>query len=172
MFEINFIGLAISMVLLLAFMTPIILNVRKNNKTHKELLLRMNNAAIEHGMKIVKMDVWRNRYAIAIDPESSKLIYIDCGTNSEVQSISFAEMDIINIHESSHIVGSGKDSNKVIDNLDLIIQGSGNQKYKLCFYDGEVFSNIQNEKPLIEDYYNAIKTIMKNNSFIKKPVMA
>jgi len=168
MIEINYIGLTISMVLMLAFITPIILNVRKNNKVRKALLDLLSETAQEKGLKIQKMDTWRNRYAIALDGESGQLIYIN---NFQVVYIDLNKMDLVDIHEKHHLSGSGKESYKVIDNLDLNIHSYGDNSHRLCFYDGDTFSDVQNEKPLLEDWYATIEVIIQRKADRKKPVL-
>lgn len=172
MIEINFIGLAISMVLLLAFITPIVLNVRKNNKIQKALLVQLQNAALNNGLNIQKMETWRNRYALALDTVAHKLIYINNGANPKEVYIDLNEMDVASIHEKHHIVGSGKESYKVIDNLDLNITGSYQQHYNLCFYDSDIFSDLQNEKPLLEEWHLQIQRLIHNKPERKTPVLA
>ncbi|KEO74103.1 hypothetical protein [Anditalea andensis] len=172
MIEINFIGLAISMVLLFAFMTPIILNIRKNNKTQKALLLQMENAFLKHGLKVHKIESWRHRYAIAIDHEARKLIFINTGSEPQEIFIDLNEVNQVIIHENHHLNGTGKESYKVIDRLDLILLGAKQERYKLSFYDSEVFSDVQNEKPLLDEWYAHIKTIIQNRPVQKAAVLA
>ena len=80
-------------------------------------------------------------------------------------------MDLVDIHEKHHLSGSGKESYKVIDNLDLNIYSYGNNSHRLCFYDGDIFSDVQNEKPLLEDWYATIEVIIQRKADRKTPVL-
>lgn len=159
------------MVLLLAFITPIVLNVRENNKIQKALVLRLNNVAIENGVKIQKFETWRHRYAIALDAESKKLIYINTGAENQELCINLNNINSVTIHEKHHLSGVGKDSYKVIDNFDLIL-GSPHENLTLCFYDSDIFSDIQNEKPLIEEWHLHIKQLIPKMPERKTPIIA
>lgn len=141
------------MVLLAAFMTPIYLNVRKNNKKKKALDRQIKGIALENGLKLLHLDNWRNVYTIGMDPESKKLIYISDKPDHKVRIVDLSQLQSVGVHIKDHVVGSGKDSSKVTDLLELqLCFHKGKESLTLLFYDGDLHSDIQNEYPLIQKW--------------------
>jgi hypothetical protein len=163
MFEINYIGLIISMVLLAAFMTPIYLNVRKNNKKKRALDHEIKFIALENGLKLQYIDSWRNVYTIGMDPEVKKLVYISDKPAHKAIILDLSQLQSVGIHTKDHVVGSGKNTSKVTDLLELQLHFyNGNQSTTtLQFYDGDLHSDLQDEYPLIQKWQQLLLPMVK-----------
>lgn len=175
MFEIDYIGLIVSMVLLAAFIAPIYLNVRKNNKKKQALVNQMNSLALENGLKLQDIDSWRDKYIIGLDPAAKKLIYIFDDHVQEVKIIDLTKVQSVGIHAKDHSVGTGKDSYKVMDllELQLCFHGGHSVSTTLGFYDGEMHSDLQNEYPVIKKWQQLLLDLVdqtEKSRFKKQPV--
>jgi len=146
------------MVLLAAFMTPIYLNVRKNNKKKKALDNELKFIALENGLKLSHIDSWRNVYTIGMDPVAKKLIYISDKPDHKVLILDLSHLQSVGIHVKDHVIGSGKNISKVTDLLELQLYFSkGNQSAtSLLFYDGDLHSDLQDEYPLIQKWHQLL----------------
>ena len=149
MFEIDYIGLIVSMVLMAAFIAPIYLNVRKNNKKLRDLLRTFDQLALEKGLVIQEKDNWRNRYIIGLDPVAKKLLYLCDSGERQVIVVDLQQLQLVKLHEQSHQVGKGKDSYQIADLLVLQLYLQNQATISLTYYDGDQFSDLHNEKPLI-----------------------
>lgn len=158
MFEIDYIGLMVSMVLLAAFMMPIYLNVKKNNKKKKALVTEINKLALENGILLQNIDSWRNSYIIGLDPVKKKLIYISDHSEQNVNIIDLSNLESVGVHSKNHQVGSGNESYKITDLLELQLHFKGGKNNSIClgFYDCDLHSDLQNEYPLIKKWHQLL----------------
>jgi len=163
MFEVDYITIGFAVVLTLAFMAPLYLNHRKNKKILAEKNQFFANLAKEKGLHFSQKEIWRNRYMLGLDTDLRKLVYVHFEEVPVVVEIALDQIQSIEIHEKTHEIGSGKEKNKVIDNLDLIfhLKTSQGKKITLEFYDAEKFSDMNGELPVIRNWQSLLQSNLK-----------
>ena len=152
--DIEPISLGISLAAILAFIAPIYISKKKQSNIQKSYQKKFTDEAEKHGLLLETKDYWRGGYGIGIDYGKQKLLYMDPNAQTEFQLIPTDYISHIDLQKQSRSVGTGSKKVEVIDKLSLIISQSSasGTKSSFCFFDGEKYSDLSGEWPLIQKW--------------------
>jgi hypothetical protein len=165
MFEFDSVTLIAALVLSLAFAAPFYYNHKINKKKIALRTHLLHQTAKEKGLVISKFELWRERYIIGLDSTKGRVLYIQYLETPIIADIDLSKVRSMEILERNHEVGKGKEKRKVIDNLELVFYNKNNESFMAIeFYDGELFSDMEGELPLIKEWQTMLKTSLKVSS--------
>jgi len=158
MFEIDSVSLTIGAVLLVAFAVPFFMYSSKSKKEKKKRDMMLEDYLKANNLKLDLQESWRNKYFLGLDLAHKKLVYVKSFEDFQPLQVNLEELSHITSQEVSRMVGSGKDSRKVLDELQLQLVGkNGKVRASLEIYNGDLFSDLSGEPVLIQKWETLLK---------------
>jgi hypothetical protein len=152
MIQIDYIGLGVSVFLILAFAAPIIFQVFKNRKLKNRMLQDFAGQFHQKGLETGLIETWRNRYILGLDKGSSRLLYWN-DFEKEFKEVPLIGVREIDIHLLYHEVRK----EKITDLMQLVFHMRGFEKISMEIYNGCRFSDLQGEFPLAEKWRELLR---------------
>lgn len=167
---IDFITIALVILLTFALAIPLIINGNKNKRLQRSAKKRFTEFAQRQGFSLSVLEFWRNHYFIGLDEQNLQLFYADGLQVESPQIIDLKHVHHVTIRENCRLLKRQGGSTKIIDRLALELDQSGNHSKKtLEIFDGERFSNIVNEPVLAKVWKERIQASISQPTFsIKK----
>lgn len=159
--------LAIVIILMMAFAAPLIINSRKNRLKESKAKQRILEHAHQHDLSINTMEFWRKHYFIGLDQTKGQLIYVADIESAAPLIIDLWELRKVRIQETSHQVKNQGASCKVIDHIDMVLEGEVPGKtWTLEVYDGDRFSNLVSEPVIAKVWQERIQQTINHPSLM------
>lgn len=161
------IGYVIVFGLVLLILSPIIAGHFKNVRKDKLLLATLKDSGSAKGLSLTMTDAWKGAYAIGIDPEKRRLIYLRKAGESiqeeleDLSSVSDCRVDI-----TSRTEKTPNGSMTVVEAVNLIIRYSDKtlSDKKLEFFNNKVFHSLAGERTLAEKWQKKISSILQTKN--------
>jgi hypothetical protein len=163
MLDIDPASLGISLLALSAFIGPLYYYSKKLKQklnSQKEFIKQLGQS---NNLQFSELDFWRGLYAIGLDSNQRKLVYVNFSDQTETVVIDLEKVHKIVILKREHQLSNGKDKRDILDHLALLID-TFDQNHKLEFYDSEKFSDNDGEWPLIQKWHNMLKPLVKGKN--------
>lgn len=159
--DIDFVSLGISLVLIIAFIAPIYINIRKNHRVLQAGLFNVQNFARQQRLKLDEQAIWRNRYFIELDKTKKSLIFTNDMRQTLPIMVDIPSIRGVKILENFHYVKQNGQKTKVIDNLWLqLFTSDGLPAYSMEFYDGNLYSDLQGEAVMAKEWKNRVEDLI------------
>jgi len=145
---------------------PFFLHHLKQKKKEAKFLNDLLSLAKNEGSIISQKDFWRECYAIGIDENSKKLLYINKIKDKEQKTaIDLCEVENCKIVNASRSVKIPKGNHIVIDRIDLVFtfNRADLSEKALEFYDSTTFMTIDGEIPIVEKWMAIVNSSLKIN---------
>jgi hypothetical protein len=145
---------------------PFILHYLHKKNKDKKFMKDFISLAEKENIVISQKEFWRECYAIGIDENLKKLLYVNKQKDKEQSTlIDLMEVESCRIANKSRLVKTPNGNYNVMDRLDLVFtfNKSDLPEKALEFYDCEKFMTIDEELPLIENWLGIINLNIKNN---------
>src|SRR5690606_33316891 len=121
-----------------AFCIPFFLSDQKKKKHEQSLINTFHTKAADHQLEIGTYDIWRRSYALGIDSRKSQLLYIKFSAEIQETIIDLKATKRVSVHKGEKEMGTGKDKEKIAENLALSFTSTGSLNGKdFEFYDRE-----------------------------------
>ena len=146
----------------LAIIALFYVNYRRRIAHEKELINSLHHAAEEYQIQITEGDVWRNKYAIGLDPFRKAIIFLSKEVNET--KVVFIDLKTVVSFRLNEICERKNTANGILKNtsfLSLIFQYSQSNKIEIPFYTEKEFVELVNEYPLIGKWHSRIKTLLE-----------
>jgi hypothetical protein len=145
---------------------PFFLHHLKKKKKEAKFLNDLLSLAKNEDSIISQKDFWRECYAIGIDENSKKLLYINKIKDKEQKTaIDLSEVERCSIVNASRSVKIPKGNLTVLDRIDLVFtfNRADLSEKTLEFYDSTTFMTPDGEIPLVEKWMAIINSNLKTN---------
>lgn len=144
----------IGVVIILLCILPFVIKAINSKRKEQQLLNNLFSIAKEKNCAITEHSVWNNS-AIGIDNTNKALFFINTKNNYN-KHILLQEASKCRVVNTNRIVGTGSNSSKVIDKLELMITLKNKSEVVIEFYNTEHDSlSLTSEIQLMEKW-NAI----------------
>jgi hypothetical protein len=150
MFDIEPVSLGVSILLLLGFIMPIYLyKVKQSKKTSLQKSI-FQQSERDLGIECLEKEFWRDYYALGLDSDKKKLLYIKFDPEPEIQVVDLKNCTHVAQYQQTEKINNGKINREIINNigLKLTCQKSNQPEIHLEFYNGDLFSDNRGEGPL------------------------
>jgi hypothetical protein len=150
MIDIEPVSLGVSILLLLGFITPIYLyKVKQSKKTSLQKSI-FQQTEKDLGIECLEKEFWRDYYALGLDSDKKKLLYIKFDSEPEIQVVDLKNCTQIAQYQQTEKINNGKMDREIINNIGLKLNchKSNRPEILLEFYNGDLFSDHQGEGPL------------------------
>jgi len=123
MIDIDPVTMSLSFLLFGAFCTPFIYHSIKYTKKRKVLLKKLTELASLKNGTPSQSEIWRNQYAIGLDPEKNVLAYMRSNAEPWASTIDLQQVKSAKIQKITREVKSGGSKNSVLDyvGIELIL---------------------------------------------------
>ena len=140
---------------------PFVLTTRSRNKKEKQLLLLLNNLAIQQQSNISKYDVF-GYYAIGID-EIKKNVFYQFKAK-EIEKQQFVDLTTIKKCKIENVSKSTDGNSRVVEQLNLNLSFIDKNKPDIIleFYNAEVNFQLNGEIQLIEKWNTLINNMLNS----------
>ncbi|GAB3647103.1 hypothetical protein GCM10028791_08480 [Echinicola sediminis] len=126
------------------------------------------DVASARGLNLNKIEFWRNQYFLGLDQENHHLVYSGDISSGSPLLIDLREVRNVQLHEESRTLHHHGEKNKVIDRLELILNGEiPGKRWVLEVFDGERFSDLAGEPVLIKVWKEHIENAIKKPIILK-----
>jgi len=146
-------------ILLLAFVVPIVFLNKKSSKKGKQFFSELINFALKNNCKLSEHELFNNM-ALGIDKETHQLYFIKNSANNKIKhKIDLLEIQKCRIVNTSRNIKYKGENHKVIDRLELgfISRDKSKPEIFLEFYNADIDSAALNgELQLIEKWFKII----------------
>lgn len=145
---------------------PIFLLHLNQKKKEAKFLNNLLSLAKNENSIISQKEFWRECYAIGIDENSKKLLYINKIKDKEQETaIDLSEVEKCRIVTVSRSIKIPKGNATVIDRIDLVFTINRSELYEkvLEFYDSTTFMTPDGEIPLAEKWQTIVNSNLKIN---------
>ena len=145
---------------------PFFLHHLNQKKKEAKFLNDLLSLAKNEDSIISQKEFWRECYAIGIDENSKKLLYINKIKDKEQKTaIDLSEVEKCRIVTASRSVKIPKGNATVIERIDLVFTLNRSELYEkaLEFYDSTTFMTPDGEIPLAEKWLAIINSNLKTN---------
>lgn len=151
MFDIEPVSLGISVFLLLGFLSPLIVYKIKQSKKANYLKDIFNQSEREFGLKCDQKDFWRDYYAIGLDTDKKMMLYIKFDTKPEILNMDLKNCSQISLIQKTEVFKQENKNREIIHyrGLKLNFPTNNHHEINLEFYNGDLFSDLQGEGPLV-----------------------
>lgn len=164
MISIDYMSLAMALVVIVLFVTPLYLHVQRTKKKKANALQRLEEFSGTHGWKLTEYEIWRSRYFLGIDAVNLGLVYIEEIAAGTPISVDLREIDRVRMIERSHEIVSSTEKRKIIDAIELQLIGSNGQvAHRLEVYDGDRYSDLDGEAVLAKKWETQISKLLKES---------
>ncbi|WP_143962707.1 hypothetical protein [Litoribacter populi] len=163
MFNIDMTAVLISLVLIIAFCIPFYLYSRKSKAQKQELITLLKNKANQLGISVQNADTWRNRYAIGVNDQGNKLLYLEnTEENEKLKVVDLSDLQNVDV-QKNYLIATGKGNDKIMDMVQLscYFKGNSNPPVHLEFYNGSKFPSLQNEFELVRKWEDELSRIIE-----------
>lgn len=165
---INIPTLVIVLAITVAFCIPFIISHRKKRSQQQVILSSFMEKAGELQLNISSLDIWRRSYAIGIDENQSRLLYIKFGQGAMVKSVDLTSVTRVSISKEEREIESGTTKEKVIDRLLLLLDFHSSSPVPLEFYNSDENMEMMGEPVLIKKWQDLVKTSLEQIKLKRK----
>lgn len=142
------VSIIIGLGFLAIFVLPFLFVRMANNKREKAFLERFLTLSKAKGATISESDLWNRNYAIGIDQQNKKLVYLQVIKEEEkVIDLDLSKVGSAKILRINKITAN---NDEVIDRLELVVET--NVHCVLEFYNSESSNGLTDELKLIEKW--------------------
>lgn len=164
MLSIDYMSLSLALVVIVLFVTPLYVHVRRTKQKKANALQRLEEFSGTQGWKLTEYEIWRSRYFLGIDAAKRGLVYIENIVDGTPIAVDLGEIERVRLVERSHEVGSSAEKRKIIDAIELQLIGSNGQvAHRLEVYDGERYSDLDGEAVLAKKWETHIRRLLKES---------
>jgi hypothetical protein len=153
---------ALSLIAIVAI--PFSFHHRSKKKKETKFMNDLSSLAKSENAIISQKEFWRDCYAIGIDENSKKILYInELKEKEQKTAIDLTEVENCRIVTSSRSVKIPKGNITVIDRIDLVftLNRSESHEKALEFYDSTSFMTPDGEIPLAEKWLAIVNSNFK-----------
>ena len=155
-------SLIIGGIICLAIILFFYFNYRKRVAHEKELINSLHHAAEEYKIQIAEGDVWRNKYAIGLDPFRKAVIFLSKELNeTKVDFIDLKKVTSLSLNEVCERKNTSNGILKNTSHLGLIFRYNQATSIEIPFYNDKEFVELINEYPLIGKWHSRIKALLE-----------
>lgn len=166
MFDIEPVSLGVSILLLLGFIAPIYIYKIKQSK--KTLLQKSIFQQTERdlGIECLEKEFWRDYYAVGLDSDKKKLLYIKFDPEMEIQVTDLKNCTHVAQYQQTEKINNGKINREIINKIGLKLTclKSNRPDILLEFYNGDLFSDHQGEGPMALKWKELIAQNLRKNT--------
>ncbi|MDN3690637.1 hypothetical protein [Cyclobacterium jeungdonense] len=152
------VSLGISLMAIIAFITPFVYHSKKRKRL--ELILRQQffREAQEYGLQLHQYDFWRGQYAIGLDETNRTLLYANSSSPLGLVQLQIGDIKDVYLLKSSRFKGRGREREEIIDRLEIqvVLWNPETVGPRLLFFDGERHSDLLGEGPLAKKWVQII----------------
>lgn len=163
MFDIEPVSLGISIFLLLGLITPIYLNKRTQSKKISLQKRVFQQKEKDFGIQCLEKDFWRSYYALGLDLDKKKLLYIKFDSTTEIHELDLKNYTHVSKFQQNEKINNGGINREIPYKIGikLVSQKSNHPEIHLEFYNGDLFSDHQGEEPLAAKWEELIAQNLK-----------
>jgi len=156
MFDIEPVTLIMSLILMCAFSIPFIYNAQKSKKKSKEIKTKLHELAQSMNATPSEIEIWRNRYALGLDPTQNKLIYLRQDEDFVSYKLDLGEFKKASLIKHFQEVDGKQMTTKLPEYLaiELTPVAAGAKVVTMEIYDSEHYSDLMGETVLAEKWIN------------------
>jgi hypothetical protein len=161
--EIEISSIIIGVIFLSTFFIPIFWYQISEKRNQKNDALKLKAAASEHNFTISDYDIWGNGYAIAIDKENFRVLFMEPGQDLKPVITLMALDKILHCRPFSEArnVKIGSHNQTVIDRTGIVLH-IGKEKMKLHFFDGTKGKTLLSELELTQKWSAKLQLLISN----------
>lgn len=154
---------ALSSILICAFVAPFAYYSFKNKKTEKSLSHTFNEFAKEYGVSPTVIDKWRNHYTIGLDKTAKKLVYFSYGDFPQQVVINLNEVNKVSLQEKFRTVTVGHEKRNILEFLALQFHFKNPQHLARTVevYDGNIFTDQMGERVIAKKWLEVLSEEIK-----------
>jgi hypothetical protein len=165
MIDIDPVTTSLSFLLFGAVCAPFIYQSIKDTKKRKVLLLKLSELAFLKNGTPTQSEIWRNQYAIGLDPEKKVLAYMRSSDQPLTSTIDLQQVKSAKIQKITREVKSESSKRTIVDfvgiELNYLLEGA--KPTVLEFYDAELFTDLNGESVLAEKWVELISNSLNKN---------
>lgn len=154
---------ALSSILIIAFVAPFAYYSFKNKKAEKSLSHSFHEFAKEYGVSPTVVDKWRNHYTIGLDKAAKKLVYFSYGDFPQQVVINLEEVNKVSLQEKFRTVTLGNEKRNILEFLALQFHFKDPQHLARTveIYDGDIFTDQMGERVLAKKWLEVLSQEVK-----------
>jgi len=169
--ETDLTSILIAIVALSFFFVPVMYDKISNKKGSRKMEKLLLDSAGNLQLTITKHDVWHDSYAIGIDQESGRLLYLKKKPekNQEVL-IHLTEVKHCRVSKSDRNIKSGNKRLNITEKIELCFSYSNSKRPDNCleFYNGRKGDSLGNEVSLAEKWAEIINSSLAKDQLSPK----
>jgi hypothetical protein len=157
--------IALSSVLICAFVAPFAYYSFKNKKNEKALSNSFQEFAKSYGIIPTVIERWRNHYTIGLDKTSKKLVYFSYGDFPQQVIINLDEVNKVSIQEKFRTVTVGNEKRNILEFLALQFHFKDPQHLARTVevYDGNLFTDQMGERVIAKKWLETLSKEIKTS---------
>jgi hypothetical protein len=155
--------IALSSILISAFIAPFAYYSIKNKKVEKSLSHNFHEFAKEYGVIPTVVDKWRNHYTIGLDKAAKKLVYFSYGDFPQQVVINLEEVNKVSLQEKFRTVTVGHEKRNILEFLALQFHFKDPKHLARTveFYDGNIFTDQMGERVIAKKWLEVLSEEVK-----------
>jgi hypothetical protein len=155
--------IALSTVLISAFIAPFAYYSFKNKKTEKTFANTFLEFAKSHGISPNVVERWRNHYIIGLDKTAQKLVYFSFGDFPQQVVINLNDVNKVSLQEKFRTVTVVNEKRNILEFLALQFhfKDSKHLARTIEVYDGNLFTNQMGERMIAKKWLEVLSKELK-----------
>jgi len=153
--------------MVLLILAPILAGHYRNIQKDKSMIMELKNSDSAAGLSLTEADAWKGAYAIGIDTEKRRVVYLrKTGESIQEESGDLSDVKDCKVDVTARTEKTPNGSMTLVEAISLVISFTDRARgeKRLEFYSNEVFHSPGSERSLAEKWHKIISSAIQMKS--------